>query len=140
LLKALDLARSQYASLIQIATNSLFYSGSGDRPPEQLTREVVDSELRPRLQQGGGLTRYITFIADDGRLGSASVYENKADAQKGLQIAREWAGATKAMQGYQRSQTLTTSMQNRIERAPLDHERNACGGYSLPVHAVLSPD
>jgi hypothetical protein len=40
-----------------------FYSGSDDRPPEQLLKEVVDSELRPRLQQGGGLTRYITFIA-----------------------------------------------------------------------------
>ena len=50
-----------------------FYSGSGDRPPEQLIREVVDRELRPKLQQGGGLTRYITFIADDGRVGSASV-------------------------------------------------------------------
>jgi hypothetical protein len=83
-----------------------FYSGSGDRPPEQLIRDVVDSELRPRLQQGGGLTRYITFVGDDGRVGSASVYENKAAAEKGLQIAREWAGATKAMQGYQLSQTL----------------------------------
>jgi len=83
-----------------------FFSGSGDRPPEQLIREVVDRELRPKLQQSGGLTRYITFIADDGRVGSASVYENKADAQKGLQIAREWTGATKAMQGYQLSQTL----------------------------------
>ena len=38
-----------------------FYSGSGDRPPEQLIREVVDHELRPKLQEGGGLTRYITF-------------------------------------------------------------------------------
>ena len=83
-----------------------FYSGSGNRTPEQLIREVVDSELRPRLQQGGGLTRYITFISDDGRLGSASVYENKAAAQKGLQIASEWAGTTEAMQGYQLSLTL----------------------------------
>jgi hypothetical protein len=83
-----------------------FYSGSGDRPPEQLLKEVVDSELRPRLQQGGGLTRYITFIAEDGRVGSASVYENKAAAQKGLAIARDWVGATQAMQGYQLSQTL----------------------------------
>jgi hypothetical protein len=83
-----------------------FYSGSGDRTPEQLIREVVDQELRPKLQDGGGLTRYITFIADDGRVGSASVYEDKEAAQRGLQIAREWASATGAMQGYRLSQTL----------------------------------
>ena len=83
-----------------------FYSGSGDRPPEQLIREVVDHELRPKLQEGGGLTRYITFIADDGRVGSASVYEDKEAAQRGLQIAREWASATGAMQGYRLSETL----------------------------------
>ena len=76
-----------------------FYSGSGDRPPEQLIREVVDHELRPKLQAGGGLTRYITFIADDGRVGSASVYEDKEAAQRGLQTAREWASATGTMQG-----------------------------------------
>jgi hypothetical protein len=58
-----------------------FYSGSGDRPPEQLIREVVDHELRPKLQEGGGLTRYITFIADDGRIGSASVYEDGSPAK-----------------------------------------------------------
>src|ERR1700712_2973904 len=83
-----------------------FYSGSGDRPPEQLIREVVDRELRPKLQSGGGLTRYITFIADDGRIGSASVYEDKQAAQRGLQIAREGASATGAMQGYELSETL----------------------------------
>jgi hypothetical protein len=83
-----------------------FYSGSGDRPPEQLIKEVVDQQLRPKLQAGGGLTRYITFIADDGRIGSASVYENKEAAQRGLQIAREWVNATGAMQGYQLSETL----------------------------------
>jgi hypothetical protein len=83
-----------------------FYSGSGDRPPEQLIREVVDHELRPKLQGGGGLTRYITFIADDGRLGSASVYEDREAAQRGLQIAREWVSATGAMQGYRLSHTL----------------------------------
>jgi hypothetical protein len=82
-----------------------FYSGSGDRPAEQLIRELVDNELRPKLQQGGGLIRYVTFIADDGRIGSASVYENKEAAQRGLQIAREWTSNTGSMQGYQLSQT-----------------------------------
>jgi hypothetical protein len=83
-----------------------FYSGSGDPPPEQLIREVVNTDLRPKLQQGGGLTRYITFIADDGRIGSASVYETKDAAQNGLQIARDWANSTGAMQGYRLSETL----------------------------------
>src|SRR4051794_28480044 len=83
-----------------------FYSGPGDQSPEQLIREVVDHELRPKLQAGGGLARYITFIADDGRIGSASVYENKEAAQRGLQIAQEWVSATGAMQGYQLSETL----------------------------------
>ena len=83
-----------------------FYSGSGDRPPEQLIREVVDHQLRPKLQEGGGLTRYITFIADDGRIGSASLYEDKEGAQRGLQIARDWASTTSAMQGYRLSETL----------------------------------
>jgi hypothetical protein len=83
-----------------------FYSGSGDRPAERLIREVVDHELRPKLQERGDLTRYVTFIADDGRIGSASVYENKEAAQRGLQIAREWTSATGAMQGYRLSETL----------------------------------
>jgi hypothetical protein len=82
------------------------YSGSGDQSAEQLIREVVQQQLLPKLQQGGGLTRYITFVADDGRIGSASVYESKEAAQKGLQIAREWASTTGAMQGYRLSQTL----------------------------------
>jgi hypothetical protein len=28
-----------------------FYSGSGDRPPEKLIREVVDRELRPNCSK-----------------------------------------------------------------------------------------
>jgi hypothetical protein len=30
-----------------------FSSGSGDRPPEQLIRELVDQQLQPKLQAGG---------------------------------------------------------------------------------------
>ena len=65
-----------------------FYSGSGDRSPEQLIRVVVDQELRPKLQAGGGLTRYITFIADDGRIGSAS-YMRTRKLRKGACRSRE---------------------------------------------------
>ena len=92
-----------------------FYSGSGDRSPEQLLREVVDQELRPKLQAGGGLTRYITFIADDGRIGSSSVYENKEASQRGLQIAREWVNTTGAMHGYQLSETLEGEIAETID-------------------------
>ena len=92
-----------------------FYSGSGDRSPEQLLREVVDQELRPKLQAGGGLTRYITFIADDGRIGSSSVYENKEASQRGLQIAREWVNTTGAMHGYQLSETLDGEIAETID-------------------------
>jgi hypothetical protein len=74
-------------------------------PAEQLLRDV-NPQILAKLQAAGGLIRYITFIADDGRIGSASVYENKEAAQRGLQIGREVAGLAEAMQGYQLSQTL----------------------------------
>ena len=77
------------------------YSGSGDRPPEQLLRDVVEPQLHPKLKAVGGLNRYITFIADDGRIGSASVYQNKSDGERGLNVAREVVSVTDAMKGYQ---------------------------------------
>ena len=81
------------------------YSGSSDRSPEQLLRDV-NPKLLPKLQEAGGLVRFISFVADDGRIGSASVYEDKEAAHRGLQIGREVAGVAEAMQGYQLSQTL----------------------------------
>src|ERR1700709_1695523 len=81
------------------------YSGSSDRPPEQVLRDV-NPKILPNLQEAGGLVRFISFVADDGRIGSASVYEDKEAAHRGLQIGREVAGVAEAMQGYQLSQTL----------------------------------
>jgi len=77
------------------------YSGSGDRPLEQLIEQTVVTDLVPKLQRGGGLQRYLAVITDDGRTGSASLYESKAAADRGLEIAREWAQNTGAMRGYQ---------------------------------------
>ena len=77
------------------------YSGSGDRPMEQLIQETVVNDLVPKLREGGGLQRYLAVITDDGHTGSASLYESKKAADRGLQIAREWVQNTGAMRGYQ---------------------------------------
>jgi hypothetical protein len=79
------------------------WSCSGGHPAEQLLRNVVIPEALPLLQQAGGLRRYMTVIADDGRPGSVSIYENEQAAHKGLQIAREWMQTTQATQGCQLS-------------------------------------
>jgi hypothetical protein len=63
------------------------YSGSSDRPPEQVLRDV-NPKILPKLQEAGGLVRFISFVADDGRIGSASVYEDKEAAHRGLQRPR----------------------------------------------------
>ena len=81
------------------------YSGSSDRSPEQVLRDV-NPKILPKLQEAGGLIRFLTFVNDDGRIGSASVYEDREAAQRGLQIGRDVAGVAEAMQGYQLSQTL----------------------------------
>jgi hypothetical protein len=88
------------------------YSGSGDRPMEQLIQETVVNDLVPKLQEGGGLQRYLAVITDDGRTGSASLYESKKAADRGLQIAREWAQNTGAMRGYQ----LTSAFGGQVIR------------------------
>jgi hypothetical protein len=88
------------------------YSGSGDRPMEQLIQETVVNDLVPKLQEGGGLQRYLAVITDDGRTGSASLYESKKAADRGLQIAREWVQNTGAMRGYQ----LTSAFGGQVIR------------------------
>jgi hypothetical protein len=96
------------------------YSGSGDRPPERLLRDLVLNEALPMLRQSGGLRRYMTLIADDGRIGSTSVYDSKEAAQKGLRVARQWVQSTKAMQGYQ----LSVSTEGEIVRVIEGAARN----------------
>jgi hypothetical protein len=81
------------------------YSGSGDRSPEQLC-QTAGSELAPRLMEAGGLQRYLTGVTSDGRIVSASVYDSKEAAQKGLDIARQWVADSGAMRGYQLAQTM----------------------------------
>jgi hypothetical protein len=95
------------------------YSGAADLTPEQLCQQA-GSELAPQLLQAGGLQRYLTGVADDGRIVSASVYESKAAAQIGLEIARQWVTKTGAMRGYQLSQT----MQGEIVRVMQGNTQN----------------
>ena len=83
------------------------YSGSADRPAEELLQNVVANELLPKLQEGGGLQRYITGILEDrGGIVSASVYDSRQNAEKGLEIARQWVADTSSLRGYQLSNTL----------------------------------
>jgi hypothetical protein len=82
-----------------------FYTGSDARSAEQLLKEL-NAQVLPQLQEAGGLIRYVTFIADDGRIGSASVYEDKEAAQRGLQTAQRLASRLDAMKGLQLSLTL----------------------------------
>ncbi|MFL5282627.1 MAG: hypothetical protein ACJ8AW_16985 [Rhodopila sp.] len=95
------------------------YSGEADLSPEQLCQQA-GSELAPQLLQAGGLQRYLTGVTDDGRIVSASVYESKAAAQNGLEIARLWVTNTAAMRGYQLSQT----MQGEIVRVMQGNTQN----------------
>src|SRR3954452_3782692 len=95
------------------------YSGAADRPPEQLCQQA-GSELAPQLMQAGGLQRYLTGVADDGRIVSASVYDSKAAAQKGLEIARQWMANASALRDYQLSQT----MQGEIVRVMQGNTQN----------------
>jgi hypothetical protein len=82
------------------------YTGSGEQPAEELLKGVVAKELAPQLREAGGLIRYITGIADDGRIVSASTYQDKEDAQRGVQVARELVARTNVLRGYQLTQTL----------------------------------
>ena len=82
------------------------YSGSGEQPAEELLKGVVAKELAPKLREAGGLVRYITGIADDGRIVSASTYQDKEAAQRGTQVARELVARTNALRGLQLTQTL----------------------------------
>jgi hypothetical protein len=82
------------------------YSGSGEQPAEELLKGVVTKELAPKLRDSGGLVRYITGVTDDGRIVSASTYQDKDAALRGLQLARELVARTNALRGFQLTQTL----------------------------------
>jgi hypothetical protein len=82
-----------------------FYTGADAQSAEQLLKDL-NAQVLPQLQEAGGLIRYVTFIADDGRIGSASVYEDKEAAQRGLQAAQQLASRLDAMKGLQLAQTI----------------------------------
>ena len=80
------------------------YSGKGAHSPNELS-QIADKELAPQLIKAG-CQRYTTVAFSDGTVGSTSLYNDKPAADRGSQIASEWARSTGAMEGYQLSRTL----------------------------------
>jgi len=81
------------------------FSGPSDQSPEQLDR-IARQELVPQLLQIPGLLRYSTLQLNDGRVGSFSVYETRAAAERGLRVASEWVSSTEAVSNYRLDETL----------------------------------
>jgi hypothetical protein len=74
------------------------YTGSGDaeRAFETIMRDAV-----PVLSQAGGLRRYTTAKMQDGRIATISVYDDKASAERGLEVAAKWVRENSTvMQGF----------------------------------------
>jgi len=99
------------------------YTGSG--PAEELMQTVIP-ELAGRLKAAGGLQRYATGVTDDGRLVSASVYESKEAAERGLQAAAEFVSRSDALKGYQLQQAFGGEIV-REEQGPAAGERGNYG-------------
>ena len=70
-----------------------FYTGADAQSAEQLLKDL-DAQVLPQLQEAGGLVRYVTFIADDGQIGSASVYDDQQAAQKARNSLANWPAAS----------------------------------------------
>lgn len=80
------------------------YSGSSERSPEEILR-MVGQELRPQLTTPG-CRRYTTFRLDDGRIGSTSLYDDKATADRGNEIAAKVVKDASFLRGYSLARTL----------------------------------
>ena len=75
------------------------FAGASDRSPEELER-IASQELAPQLIDAGGLLRYSLILLHDGRIGSLSIYDAKATAQKASLVASDWVRSTGATAGY----------------------------------------
>jgi hypothetical protein len=81
------------------------YSDSGTIGAEELAQLAL-KELAPKLGEGGGLTRYVTIVFSDGRLGSFSAYESQEAAKRGQQIAAELVKGHKDFQSLKLDETM----------------------------------
>jgi len=77
------------------------YTGSG--PAEELLQTVVPAHAR-QLKEAGGLQRYVAGVTDDGRIVSASFYESKEAADRGLLAAAELVAQSDDLKLYQLKQ------------------------------------
>jgi hypothetical protein len=81
------------------------YSSSGTMGAEQLAQLAL-KDLAPKLAEGGGLTRYVTIVFSDGRLGSFSAYDSQEAAKRGQQIAADLVKGHKDFQGLKLDETM----------------------------------
>ena len=81
------------------------YSSSGTMKAEELAQLAL-KDLAPKLDEGGGLMRYLTVAFSDGRLGSFSAYESQEAARRGLQIAAELVKGHKDFQSLKLDETM----------------------------------
>jgi hypothetical protein len=89
------------------------YSSSGTMGAEELARLAL-KDLAPKLGEGGSLTRYVTIVYSDGRLGSFSAYESQEAAKRGQQIAAELVKG----QGFSESETRRDDGRRSHLRSP----------------------
>jgi hypothetical protein len=101
------------------------YSGAGDRSVDQ-TLTAVQSELFPKLKEAGGLIRYTTLAMDGGGIASTSVYENKASAQRGVQVAADVVSKAQFLEGYKLDRVHEGEIARRI-----DHNSQAHATYGV---------
>jgi len=81
------------------------YSGSGGLPVEEFLK-IGAPKLAPQLKEAGGLQRYVAGVTDDGRLVSASVYDSRGHAERGLQVAAKVVADMPEAKGYRLHQSF----------------------------------
>jgi len=94
------------------------FSGSSSRSIKELS-DIAKQELATQLAKAGGLIRYITLEAKDGRIGSYSAYEDQSAAERARKIATEWISSTDVMSDYKLAESyegeLVASLSGKAE-------------------------
>src|SRR4051812_27185443 len=102
------------------------FSGSGDRPPEELD-QIVQQEVLPHILSIPGLGRISTLSFNDGRVGTFAVYENREAADKAIAIANEKIKNTPVLASYKLVETLRGDIVTTITGKIEQNRRNLYG-------------